>query len=171
MLIHRYKSYILVMLAGLVVSACAGLQPSHYGKFLFQGVVKDEQGKPVPQAWVKVRGWETMTDAQGRWKQEQILHCGALRDKMSDFEENDSLLVTATGYEPAEEDFIVKHAGWFQSCEPPKAIVIETVLKRESTERKENREADEFKPRQEKEIPWPEESKKRPKLKRGETHL
>ena len=170
MFLHRYKSYFLIAATGLLASACAGLQPSHYAKFMFSGVVKDEQGKPVPNAWVKIRGWETLTDPQGRWKQEQVLHCGALKDKMSDYEENDSILVMAKGFEPLEEDFKVKHPGWFQSCETAQNLAFEMTLKPESKERKENREADKFVPRKEKVIPWPEDPKK-PKLKPGETHL
>lgn len=167
MLIHRYKSYFLVAAVMGTLSACAGLQPSHYGKYTFQGTVKDETGKPVPNAIVKVRGWETLTDAQGRWKQEQVVKCGALRDEMGGKEAADAVLVAATGFEPVEEKFTVKHPAWFNSCEPEQTIAFETVLPRESKERKESREADQFKPREESTIPWPSNKKSKP---RG-THL
>lgn len=160
MLIHRYKSHVLVLAALALAPACSSLQPSHYGKFTFQGVVKDTAGKPVPNAWVKVRGWETLTDAQGRWKQEQIVHCGALREDMSGKDSADAILVTAKGYEPFEEKFVVKHPAWFNSCEPETTIAFDAVMQSETKERKENREADKFKPRPETEIPWPEEPKK-----------
>lgn len=163
MLIHRYKSFVLVGVIFLMGAGCSGLQPSHYGKFVFQGTVKDPEGKPVPNAWVKVRGWETLTDNQGRWKQEHVLHCGALRDEMGGKDKADAVLVTAKGFEPHEEGFVVKHAAWFSSCEPETTIAFEVALQRESKERKDSREADTFKPRPETEIPWPEEKKGRPR--------
>lgn len=167
MLIHRYKSYFLTAAVAALVSGCAGLSPSHYGKYSFTGTVKDESGKPVPNAIVKVRGWETLTDEQGRWKQEQLVKCGALRDEMSGKDAADAVLVVAKGFEPVEEDFVVKHPAWFNSCEPEQTIAFETVLPRESKERKESREADQFKPREEATIPWPSDKKG----KRRGTHL
>ncbi len=159
MLIHRYKSYFLITSA-LFVTACSSMQPSHYGKFVFQGTVKDEAGQPVANAWVKVRGWETLTDTKGRWKQEQVLHCGALRDEMSGKDSADTVLVVAQGFEPLEEKFIVKHPAWFGDCEPERTIAFESVLLKEPKDVKDNREAGKFKKREEATIPWPEDKKK-----------
>ena len=115
------------------------MSPSHYAKFTFQGKVVDDAGKPVANAWVKVRGWETLTDADGRWKQIQVLHCGAKTEHPESFTESDAILVTAAGFAAAEEPFSVKHPTWFASCEPEQIVAFETVLKTQSTEQKKSK--------------------------------
>ena len=151
MLIHRYTAYILIGIAAALLPACANLNPSHLSKFTFEGKVTDTSGKPIPNAWVKVRGWETLTDANGKWRQEQVVNCGTLREHMDSFEENDAILITATGYESSEEKFIVKHPGWFQSCTPEQTVALNTTLEPENVEKKISREAA-------KKVPTPKES-------------
>ncbi|MBI3543897.1 MAG: carboxypeptidase regulatory-like domain-containing protein [Deltaproteobacteria bacterium] len=58
---------VLLLASAFAAVSCANINPGHMGKFTFQGIVKDAAGKPVPNAWVKVRGWETLTDAAGKW--------------------------------------------------------------------------------------------------------
>jgi hypothetical protein len=126
------RSFIIINLlaSSMLAVACSGttLNPTHYGKYEFEGQVKTEEGKPVAGAWVKVRNWETLTDEQGHWKEEQILHCGAITDQMSGFDEEDAVLVTAPGYVTKEEKFKVLHPAWFGSCKSEEKIVFETVL-------------------------------------------
>ncbi|MEW6057266.1 MAG: hypothetical protein AB1540_11710 [Bdellovibrionota bacterium] len=157
MFFYRYKPYFLMALIAFC-SSCGGLalSPNHHAKFTFQGKVVTETGLPVPNAWVKVRGWETLTDSQGRWKQEQVVKCGALREHPSSHVEEDAVLVTAPGFEPAEESFDVKHPAWFSSCEADQVLAFETVLKPEGSETEQNRDATKFKERKESPaIPWP----------------
>ena len=134
--LHHFKAYVLIA-AAAAVSACASMSPSHFAKFTFQEKVVDVSGKPVPNAWVKVRGWETLTDAEGRWKQVQVLHCGAMTEHPDSFTESDAILVAATGFVSAEEPFSVKHPTWFASCEPEQIVAFETVLKPENAEARE----------------------------------
>lgn len=156
MLFHRYKPYILIAIV-FALNACSGmsLNPTHEAKFTFQGKVLDEQGRPVRGAWVKVRGWETLTDEKGQWREEQVVNCGALKDHSDSFEENDAVLVVKEGYAASEEKFIVHHPGWFSGCQPEQVIAFETVLRAESPEKTENREASKYKPKEHPEIPWP----------------
>jgi hypothetical protein len=158
MLIHRYKSSVLIALSVFAVSACGTLSPTHEGKFTFRGRVTTPDGKPIPNAWVKVRGWETLTDASGKWTQVQIVHCGTEREHPGSFDESDQILITATGFESSEEKFLVKHPAYFVSCESEQTIAFDTVLKPEDSEKKANREASKFKPAPEPSaIPWPKE--------------
>jgi hypothetical protein len=162
MFFHRDKSRILstafAVVAGALVSACATFDPVHEGKFVFQGIVKDEQGKPVPNAWVKVRGWETLTDAQGKWRQEQVVHCGTLKEHMSGFEENDALLVSLEGFAPSEEKFFVKHPAYFESCQAEQNLAFDTTLVREEIEKKQTHEVTKIKPKEDPPtIPWSKE--------------
>lgn len=139
MFIHRNPAYFLIALAALLMPGCASMSPNHYGKFHFKGTVKDADGKPVPNAWVKIKGWETLTNAQGQWQQEQVLHCGTLKEHMDSYEENDQILVMAEGFEPQEERFIVKHPGYFQSCQAEQTLAFDTVLQRQSDEIRKNK--------------------------------
>lgn len=130
MLSHHHAAYALIVLGLVALPACGGvrLNPVHEGKFTFEGMVRDENGKPVPNAWVKVRGWETLSDAKGHWRQEQVVNCGALHDHPGSYDENDDVLIEAPGFVMAEEHFLVKHPAFFQSCEPEQKIVFDTVL-------------------------------------------
>jgi hypothetical protein len=140
MLDHRDTAHALtIAAASLLACACSAMSPGHVGRYTFQGKVTNEAGAPVPNAWVKVRGWETLTDAQGKWQQVQVVDCGTLREHMDSFEENDAVLVAAEGYQSNEEKFVVKHPGWFQSCTPEQVVILDTVLKPESPAVKANR--------------------------------
>ncbi|MBI3557036.1 MAG: carboxypeptidase regulatory-like domain-containing protein [Deltaproteobacteria bacterium] len=121
------KSHVLISLSFLV-SACSNLSPAHLGRFTFEGLVKDEAGKPIPHAWVKVRGWETLSDANGKWREVQVVDCGTLTEHVESYEENDEVLITADGFRPKEEKFIVKHPGYFQSCNPEQVVHFDSVL-------------------------------------------
>ncbi len=128
---HRNATRLILSLTAMVaVTACSGgtLNPSHYGKYEFEGTVKTTDGKPVSGAWVKVREWQTVTDENGRWKQEHLVHCGAMKDEVSGFEEQDAILVTKEGFASTEERFVVKHPAWFNSCKPDQKLLFETVL-------------------------------------------
>lgn len=161
MLLHRFQPYALIA-ASAFVFGCSSINPVHLGKFTFTGDVKDEAGKPVPNAWVKVRGWETLTDASGKWQQIQVVDCGTLREHMDSYEENDAILVAAEGFQPSEEKFIVKHPGYFQSCQAEQTIAFDTVLHPLSAEQKANKEAGKkISPPRESEIPWPIDTKKK----------
>lgn len=135
MLSHFNKACTLSAVIFLVsiLPGCSALEPVHEGKWTFSGTVKNEQGKPIPNAWVKVRGWETLTGADGRWIQEQIISCGALADHIDNYEENDAVLIMAKGYDASEEKFIVRHPAFFQSCDPEKKLAFNTVLTKESS--------------------------------------
>lgn len=122
-----------IIIQGLLLvtfASCSGinLNPVHEAKFTFEGKVVDFQGNPVPKAWVKVRGWETLTNNEGRWHQDQLVHCGALREHPDSFDEADAVLVSKNGYESVEEKFLVKHPRWFADCLPEQKIVFETKL-------------------------------------------
>jgi hypothetical protein len=83
----------------------------------------------VANALVKVRGWETFTDSDGKWREEQLVECGALHDHMSSFDEGDQVLIEAPGFVSAEEDFTVSHPAWFHGCERDETVIaLETVL-------------------------------------------
>ena len=133
MLIDRIKTYILII-ASVSASACSSMSPAHYGRFTFEGTVKDQNGKPVPHAWVKVRGWETLSDLDGKWTQVQVVHCGTIADHVESYEENDEILVTADGFGSKEEKFVVKHPGYFQSCTAEQTIHFDSVLVAVGTE-------------------------------------
>ena len=148
-----------MMITAWAVSACSGstLNPVHEGKYTFQGRVTSEESKPIPNAWVKVRGWETVTDNDGRWKQDQIVECGTMREHMESHDEADDLLISATGFEQHEERFFVKHPGWFKSCQAEQTFAFDTVLLRDASKSQPKPESSP--------IPWPKDqnSKKRPK--------
>ncbi len=127
MFLDRNKTYLVIVLSAFV-SACSSMAPTHLGKFTFEGTVKDAAGQPVPHAWIKVRGWETLSDASGKWSQVQVVDCGTLAEHVETFEENDAVLVTADGFRSQEEKFVVKHPGYFQSCTPEQTLRFETVL-------------------------------------------
>jgi hypothetical protein len=160
MRVYRYKPYILVAGISAALAGCSTMQPSHYAKFTFQGKVSSPDGKPVANAWVKVRGWETLTGPDGRWHQEQIVHCGAMNEHSGGYDESDAILVTAEGFTSAEENFSVKHPGWFQSCNPDQVVAFETVLQPEGMEQGEASEAKKFKPRNPPVVPWPQDRRK-----------
>ena len=155
----RFSTHVLIAASAFALGACSSINPGHVGKFNFEGKVTDQAGKPVPNAWVKVRGWETLTDANGKWQETQVVDCGTLRDHMDSYEENDAVLVTAEKFEPSEEKFIVKHPGWFQSCTSEQTIVLDSVLKPEGSEPKATVET--TKPTPPRETPAPEQSKKK----------
>lgn len=122
------------------ISGCSGLalNPVHMGKFIFQGKVVDESGVPIPGAWVKVRGWETLTDAQGRWRQEQVVDCGAMREHMGSYDENDEILVEARGYESSTKNFVVRHPAYFGSCDPDQTVAFDMILKTKKNQARPN---------------------------------
>jgi hypothetical protein len=122
------KKICVLFFAVLLGAGCAALSPNHYAKFVFKGKVMSPDGKPIANAWVKVRGWETLTNEKGEWVQEQVLHCGSLREHMSSYDEQDVVLVTAEGFKSSEENFKVKHPGWFYSCEPDQTVILNTQL-------------------------------------------
>lgn len=159
MLFHHYKSLVLTAAVAFCVASCSSLNPVHLGKFTFEGTVKDADGKPVPNAWVKVRGWETLSDVQGKWKQEQVVDCGTLREHVDSYEEHDAIIVEAKGFAPSEEKFMVKHPGWFQSCEAEQRLVFDTVLDSQSADKTRNERAAKPKapPQESPAIPMPEE--------------
>lgn len=163
MRVHRQQFGSLIVgssffVLALSVAGCSGftIAPSHVAKYTFQGKVTDPKGKPVPNARVKVRGWETLTDAQGRWKQDQVVNCGALKDHSGGFEENDAILVDAPGFEPLEESFKVKHPAWFLGCgRDEAAVVFETVLQPLTEEKQEYQRKESPELRESPAIPWP----------------
>jgi len=168
MLSHRLKSSLSVLIVAFATTACTGmlLSPTHLGKYTFKGTVTDQSGKPVPNAWVKVRGWETLTNAEGRWEQVQVVNCGALREHPTSFTENDAILVTAKGYKPAEENFVVKHPSYFESCEPEQTVAFDVKLRAEGIEEYQNREATKFKVPEHEAVPLP-EHKRLPSLRKS----
>lgn len=170
MFINRYKSHVLIA-ASLLATACATLNPNHEGRYVFEGTVKTKEGIPVPNAWVKVRGWETMTDAKGKWRQEQIVHCGAKRESMGNYDENDTILIEAQGFESYEEKFVVKHPSWFASCKPDETLAFETVLQPLSGEKRAAKEATLPDRKEEKTIPWGGKSKKGKNVGKGAYEL
>ncbi|MBI3543898.1 MAG: hypothetical protein HY075_11555 [Deltaproteobacteria bacterium] len=88
-----------------------------------------------------------------------MVNCGTIREHVDSFEENDAVLVAADGYQPSEEKFIVKHPGWFQSCNPEQTIIFETVLNTITPEEKKNKELGKKSvvPKESPNLPWPNE--------------
>ncbi len=112
------------------LAGCSSFQPSHTGRYSFEGTVKDESGKPLKDVWVKILGWETATNSSGKWEQVHVVKCGALREHMESHDEQDSILLYKDGFDSKEEKFNVNHPSWFQSCEKDSRMEYDTVLKR-----------------------------------------
>lgn len=117
----------------LVVSlfGCAGvsMSPSHEGHYTFSGSVVDTSQKPIQGARVKVLGWETTTDQSGKWRQDQIVECGASRETMNAHTKKEAVLVTADGYSPTDHSFDIERGAWFAGCPKDRAeYSFQTVL-------------------------------------------
>jgi hypothetical protein len=123
----QFFSYALVL---SFFMGCSGpiLNPNHYGKFTFKGVVLDGQGKPLSDTWVKIKNWETLTNQKGEWTQEHVIHCGSLREDMDGMYENDVVLFSKLGYLSQEEAFHIKHPKWFEGCQAEQTLIFNTTL-------------------------------------------
>src|SRR5437899_258258 len=102
MFLYRSKFTVLSTAASLALCTACALSPTHEAKYTFEGKVTDSSGKPLADAWVKVRGWETLTDAGGKWREEIVLDCGARHDDLTGADEKDQILVMKDGYKSSE---------------------------------------------------------------------
>jgi hypothetical protein len=128
------KIFILSLLVG--TSACSVLSPNLVGKFNFKGKVVGEDDLPVSNAWIKIRGWETLTDKNGEWQLSQLIACGSLKDEMNNKQVRDSLLVDAVGFERLEEPYFITRASWFESCAEETNLIFNSKLKKLQNTRK-----------------------------------
>ncbi len=125
----HFKKFLLSLFLTPFVVSCSGLQPAHTGLFDFQGTVFTVYNKPIEGAVVKVLGWETLTNHEGRWSMQHVVACGALREHPSSYSENNNILITQDGYSAVEENFLIVHPAWFQSCQAQQTLAFETILK------------------------------------------
>lgn len=129
-----FKGSLLILLTSCVACSGVSFSPSHVGHYTFSGLVTDSEGKPIKDATVKVLGWETLSDAQGRWREDILVDCGASRDTMSAFVEKNVILVYANGFEPSEHGYDVERAAWFGSCPNERQeYAFNSVLRKQGT--------------------------------------
>ena len=128
------KILILSLFAG--TSACSVLSPNLVGKFNFKGRVTDEDGNPISNAWVKIRGWETLTNKNGEWEFIQLIACGSLKDELDNKQVRDLLLIDAVGFERREETYFITRAAWFESCAEETNLVFNSKLQKLQNNRK-----------------------------------
>ncbi|GEM_PF-1566096 len=134
------KFLLLGLFASLIGCSGAALNPAHIGHYTFSGTVVDSNQKPVPNARVKVLGWETLTDERGQWRQEQLVECGASRETMSSHKKSEGVLVVADGFNSVDHPYEIERAAWFESCPKIRSeFSFQTVLNKTSETKSENK--------------------------------
>jgi len=91
--------------------------------------VRTQQGAPIGNATVSIRGEETTTDPEGHWVKLQRIHCAGWKEALDAFDKESLLRIVADRFAPYEEKLVARYTDWAGSCGTQLDVSFAVVMK------------------------------------------